>query len=265
MKKPQIHVQQEPSQFGETRSVYWKVFGLLLLAVFLDVVLNLPYHYYGLQLTPIQKVETAVNVFVLALPLGIIFIWSGLRLGPAIGLGVPLLRRWVAGDPLAARQFLRTVPFVLWITAFTMLSQAALGFIGEGIGYLRAEVAFPLWMGVLGGVGAGLGEEILYRLGLLTLLLWVTTRLGRQERPSRWVFWSVNSLVAFLFGLGHLILAGPLTPTKLITIVLATAVPGAMWGWLYWRVGLMQAMLSHILHDCIGYTLVYILVAVIAK
>lgn len=260
MKTPEISAPQEISQFAETQSISWKVFGIVLCAAFLAAVLNLPYHYYGLQLTPLQYAEIALYQIAFALLLGAICIWIGMRLGPSISLGVPLLRRWVAGDPFASRQFLKALPFVLWITAITMLSQAAIGFLGEGTGYLKAEVSYPVWMGVLGGVGAGLGEEILYRLGLLTLLLWVATRLGRQVRPSRWVFWSANSVVAFLFGLGHLIVAGPLTPIKLITIVVATAVPGAIWGWLYWRVGLMQAMLSHILHDCVGYTLVTLLV-----
>jgi hypothetical protein len=47
-------------------------------------------------------------------------------------------------------------------------------------------------MGVIGGVGAGLGEVILYRLGLLTLLLWAATRLMRQARPKTWVLWQLT-------------------------------------------------------------------------
>jgi membrane protease YdiL (CAAX protease family) len=76
---------------------------------------------------------------------------------------------------------------------------------------------------------------------------------------------AVNIVIALLFGLGHLFVADSVTQGKLITIVLATAVPGAIWGWLYWRLRLVQAMLSHMLHDCIGYILVTILISSIAN
>ncbi|MEO0563077.1 MAG: hypothetical protein AAF125_13295, partial [Chloroflexota bacterium] len=59
----------------------------------------------------------------------------------------------------------------------------------------------PLWLG-LGNAFfyGGITEELLMRLGLMTLLIWIATRVLRRDSGD--VFWAVNVIVWILFGLG---------------------------------------------------------------
>lgn len=248
------------SPIQETKSVFWKAFGVLLFLAVLGTALNLPTNFFGYKLTfaqPIQMVGYILTQLALAAVLGSVVIWLGLVLGKPLGIGAPLLRQWIAGDSAVPRRFRATLPLTLGMVVLSFFCQLVIGTIGAGIAYARIEVSFPLWVGILGGIGAGLTEEILYRLGLLTFLLWLAMKIFRQTKLRPALFWPINSIAALLFGTAHLIAAHALGLSA-ITEVLATAVPGMIFGWLYWRLGLFQSMLAHICHDAIGYTLVYV-------
>jgi len=60
-------------------------------------------------------------------------------------------------------------------------------------------------------------------------------------------------MAATLFGALHLppLFLGLSVPIVAYTL-LGNGIPGIVWGWLYWRRGLVAAMVSHFAADCVS-------------
>jgi membrane protease YdiL (CAAX protease family) len=186
--------------------------------------------------------------------IGAVTLWT--RLGKSVGLGEPLLDGWPAVDQKSRRRIRNA-----------LLLAGALG-IGIGVldvmaeyvvlpGMAQPRVALtspPAWAGLLASVGAGITEEIWFRLGLMTLFVWMGARDARRFPPSARVVWTGNVVAAVLFGAIHLpqaaLLIG-LNPALVAFVLLANALPGIVFGWLYWRRGLVAAMVSHCAADVV--------------
>jgi hypothetical protein len=110
------------------------------------------------------------------------------------------------------------------------------------------------WQGFLAALSAGINEELWLRLGLMTFLVWLGTKLMKQERPSPRIVWIANGLTAIAFGMLHLPLAatlGPLTIVIVVRVLLLNGIAGIVFGWLYWRRGLLAAMVAHFITDIV--------------
>jgi membrane protease YdiL (CAAX protease family) len=101
----------------------------------------------------------------------------------------------------------------------------------------------------------GLDEEILMRLFLLSVLLWVLTKIFRASPRNMILFWSANLLAALVFGAGHLPAAASLhillTPSLVVTVIGLNAFVALGFGYLYWSRGLEAAMLAHFTADLV--------------
>ncbi|GAB5539219.1 MAG: CPBP family intramembrane metalloprotease [Salibacteraceae bacterium] len=94
----------------------------------------------------------------------------------------------------------------------------------------------------------GFTEEIMMRFGLMTLIVWiiskVTNRLGSVE------FWVGILLASLLFAVGHFPVAFQAVESPsaglLTYILLGNTLGGIIFGWLYWKKGLEAAFLGHI-------------------
>lgn len=184
----------------------------------------------------------------------------GLWLGERIGLGAPLLKAWVAGDPAAPRTFLASLP----LSAALGLGSAVVLLVLEWAVFMpRLSASFleaakelnpPPWQGLLASFYGGINEEILLRLGVMTFFAWAGTKLTRSAVPGPGVLWTANVLAALLFGLGHLpatTALGPLTPLVVVRALVLNGVAGVAFGWLYWRRGLLSAMAAHFSADLV--------------
>lgn len=197
-----------------------------------------------------QGVQTALLVTALA--------WLGLRLGHRVGLGSPLLQAWINARPHPGWRRQRP-----WHAALLGAGTAALiVLLASLLDPMLPEVAAgtrpsPL-AGFLAAFYGGIAEELLLRLFLMTLLVWLLSRFGRQ-RPGAWRMWSAIGLTALLFGLGHLPAAAAiwgLEPAVVVRTLLLNAVGGLAFGWLYWRRGLEMAMLAHVCADLVLHVLI---------
>lgn len=111
----------------------------------------------------------------------------------------------------------------------------------------------------------GFTEEILIRLGLMTLFLWFAGKIQGDENgvPSTTMFWIVNIIITVIFALLHLpsailIQGVELTPIVVIQALVLNSV-SILFGWLYWNKGIETAFAAHIgVH--VGYTLLATLV-----
>lgn len=94
----------------------------------------------------------------------------------------------------------------------------------------------------------GLTEEILMRFGLMTLIVWLVSKIFKGTKPI--VYWIGIIVVSIIFALGHFPIAyqaveNP-SPGLLTYILIGNTIGGLIFGWLYWKKGLESAFLAHI-------------------
>ena len=98
----------------------------------------------------------------------------------------------------------------------------------------------------------GITEELLTRWGLVSLFAWLGWRLsGRPDGLKNSIFWIAIAGSALLFALGHLPLLMLITPNPqswlVAAVLLGNAIPGILFGWLFWRKGIEAAILAHVI------------------
>jgi hypothetical protein len=171
--------------------------------------------------------------------------WLGLRLVPRAGLRVvparlgPALRRavWV-GLGIGA--------VLLALDTIVMPHLPQISFRHPG-----------WWRALLASASAGINEEIWFRLGVMTALVAAGMAVLRLPAPARvpsWIPWTSSALAALLFGALHLPQAAaflPLTPATVGYILLANGIAGVAFGRLYWKHGLVSAMVAHFVTDVV--------------
>jgi membrane protease YdiL (CAAX protease family) len=188
---------------------------------------------------PVELLITAVLIAV------------GLAAGTAIGLGIPKVRA-----------LLRSESSIRWPVLVSTGSGLGVGILGALLGFAfksslppaRIELPPPpAWAGILGSVGAGITEEIWFRLALMSGICWVCFRMMKQTEGFA-LIWLANGLAAIVFAAFHLpgnAAIAPLT-TPVIMLGMLTRVPaGIVFGWLYWRHGLLAAMIGHMISDVV--------------
>jgi len=119
---------------------------------------------------------------------------------------------------------------------------------------LQAPVTF--WKALLASFYGGIAEEILLRLFLVSLFVWITFKIKKDKdgRPTVFGIWLSIILAAVFFGLGHLPATAQITNLTGIVIVRAVVlngVGGIIFGWLYWKKGLESAIIAHFSADII--------------
>lgn len=124
---------------------------------------------------------------------------------------------------------------------------------------VRLTEALRIRVGVANRVlFGGIVEEILFRWGVMSFVAWVAIQLGGSLIPKPGggalsldptVFWIANAVAGIVFGLGHLPgvvgIGIPVTRGLLATMILLNLWAGLVFGWLFWRYGLLSAMLAH--------------------
>lgn len=111
----------------------------------------------------------------------------------------------------------------------------------------------------------GILEEIMTRLffmSLFSFILWkLFARSKAKENIPAWIFIVANIVAALLFAAGHLpatmITFGHLDSFILIRCFLLNGIPGIIFGWLYWKLGLQYAMIAHALTHIILYVILF--------
>ncbi|MGA9532353.1 MAG: CPBP family intramembrane glutamic endopeptidase [Anaerolineales bacterium] len=188
----------------------------------------------------------------------------GMWLGHKVGLGVPMLsdllwRRPGAGQRLLRAAFL-AVPVGALAAALVLLLD---GFVFRSVALQLSQAVGPQgptsWSGLLASFYGGIVEELLLRFGVMTFLAWLLVRVARTGKLVAWQLWTANGLAAVLFGLGHLPTTAalvPLTAAVVLRAVVLNGIPGVAFGWLYWRDGLLAAMIAHFSADIVLHFLV---------
>jgi membrane protease YdiL (CAAX protease family) len=167
----------------------------------------------------------------------------GLWLGPSLGWDILGLRGWRRGGAIA-------------VGAGLVMGAAQAIFAARFLVTLGLNLTLPpLWLGVIGGLAGAFREEIIFRMGLMTLLTWLGVKLFRQKRPSAALVWTANILTAIVFGAMHYSsdsaqVSGAISPQAFAALVITYhGLAGLLFGWLYWRRGTLAAVAGHFTTD----------------
>lgn len=249
----------------------YKVWAALAVLNLVAAVLSVPYSRELLAQVPGSQgalVSTfpkalalsIAQALLLALPAAAL----GLHLGRPIGLGAPLLEAWLGRG--AERSAIGRTLFAGAVT-------------GLGLGVVLLVGGLPLdpWFaaeqarlgthvpehpsalaGVLGSFGAGISEETLLRLFLLTALYRLLLPLAGQRSTGftpRSAFWIANLASAVVFGVLHFgnvwALGLPLTVLQASVALFGNGIVGLACGVLYERRGIESAMAAHTVTDLV--------------
>lgn len=129
-------------------------------------------------------------------------------------------------------------------------------FLPESLRSVQPDKPLPLTVRVLYG---GITEEILLRWGLMSLLVWVASKVLQkdQQHPTPGIMYLAIVLSALAFGLSHLPSVALSVPALSVTIVayitIGNTVFGLVAGYLFWRYGLEAAIAAHVSAHLLAY------------
>ena len=236
------------------RQLNLQVFAILVIASIVASIAEIPYTIELLKLPSPSLQELLVGT-VLQTLINTPIILLGLYLGGKVGLGAHDLRALVARKPKALQNFIKSTRYAFiigLITGAVLLSLISLLnlILPPELANVAKTIKIPsAFSGFLGSISAGINEEIILRLFIMSLLVWLFTKILRRPQPNNGMIWTANIVAALLFGAGHLPLAAEiykgLTPSIVFYVVFLNSLGGTVFGWLYWKRGLLAAMIAH--------------------
>ncbi|WP_110113165.1 CPBP family intramembrane glutamic endopeptidase [Bacillus sp. CGMCC 1.16541] len=111
------------------------------------------------------------------------------------------------------------------------------------------EPAFS-FIGLLMGIFyGGVVEEVMLRLFLMTLVIYIVVKVKKQTNIQSGYYWFAILFTSILFGIGHfganVAIFGELTTVVIVRALLLNGVGGIAFGYLYWKHGLQYAIIAH--------------------
>lgn len=182
----------------------------------------------------------------------------GASLGNSVGLGAPLVEGLLAGTPIRNRE---RVPLArmaaIGVLVGICLSTYELFVVRPiqtrvGVDVVADLVALPLGVRVVGmPLYGGVTEEIFWRFGLVTFLVWLGAFVSGTPdgHPTNRGIWAAISVSAAGFAVIHLtplFAASALTPLAVLVTLAGVFVFGVFLGWCYWQYGLEASVTVHL-------------------
>jgi hypothetical protein len=237
--------------------INWKLFYILLVLCVITSMLVMPYSLEltksEIEITPKILFFTAINNLVMFA----IVIFLGLFLTKHIGMGLPILQGVLSGKNQTKELKSILLPSIsLGVIAgiiIVLIDFPFKKFIPE---LLSLEAPVTVWKAFLASFYGGIAEEVLLRLFLVSLFVWITFKIKKDKDggPTVLGVWLSIILAAVFFGLGHLPATAQITGLTGIVItraVVLNGIGGVIFGWLYWKKGLESAIIAHFSADIV--------------
>jgi len=243
-------------------NINWKLFLILFIASTIASILVLP---YALALSPaLASVFTPVVLIAQLIQSIILFaiaILVGLILYKRVGFGMPILEGWLEGKEVG--KYLKSILGIsvgLGVLAGILIILVSFLFTSASSVLQGAELSVPLWKSFLASFYGGIGEEILFRLFVMTVIVWIFYKIKKtpEGKPTTVGIWLAIIITAILFGVGHLPITGSITaitPLVIARAIVLNGIGAIIFGWLYWKKGLESAMISHFSADIVLHVL----------
>jgi membrane protease YdiL (CAAX protease family) len=220
---------------------------------------------YALSANLVTELIQGFLLGVVALVLGLVFL-------PSTGLGIPLIETFLSKKTLKIpfrRVFYLSIIIVI-VSSVILIILRVIGSVlvilfGGDISVLESASAdflgsYPdLWKWLLVSFHAGVTEEIIFRFGLMNLVVWIGNKViskGGKEFQTA-IIWGANLIAGLVFGMLHLVgmMSVPDVLFVQVNVVIQNTLVGLVFGWFYWKYGLESAMLTHFLLDVFIYVL----------
>lgn len=244
--------------------INWKLFFILLISCVVTSILVLPYT-LSISNLPSQKLpRLALAQSFESIVEFSIAILIGLYLMRKVGFDLPILNAWLAGKKDEAKRNLRSILRLsvgLGVLATALITVLSLLYVPFHSLVQQSGVSVPLWQSFLAIFYGGVGEETLFRLFLMTLLVWISFKIKKTSsgKPTSLGIWLAIIISAIIFGLGHLPVASTYVSINTTTIteaIVNNGIVGIICGWLYWKKGFESAMIAHFSADVVLHLIV---------
>ncbi len=251
--------------------INWKVFFILLSASVLSSLALLPYA-FTLQSNLIELLPLPLHLFIFlqiiqTTILFAILIFVGLFLAKKVHFSTPVLHALVEGkDYKKILKSIFPISLILGIGTGFAIAITDWIFLQLGVSIEQPAVSPPIWQKLLASLYGGITEEVLMRLFLMTLLVWIgyTIKRTKENRPTSIGVWIAIIVSALIFGIGHLPVTASfteITPQIITRGLILNGIGGIIFGWLYWRKGLESAIIAHFTTDIVLLVLIPLLFA----
>ncbi|MHB9295513.1 hypothetical protein PilKf_01259 [Pillotina sp. SPG140] len=236
-----------------------RLFFILWGAATIATLLILPY-VLNVQSELLKKSGISFQVLMLSAILqGVIAFgvssFFGLLLAEKTGFQLPLLNNWLEHkkDNLG-----RTVvlSIILGIIAGVSISILDKLIFPQSV---LSSIKVPLWQRALACFYGGIAEEIIMRLFLVSLVVFIIKKIFKIKKYNSLVVWVAIIIISILFGLGHLPITSAvveITPIIIIRAIVLNGIGGVIFGWLYWKKGFEFAIISHFSADVVLHIIV---------
>jgi membrane protease YdiL (CAAX protease family) len=237
--------------------INWKLFFILLFTCVITSMLVIP---YSLALTSSEIEFSAILLLLTAAQNLVLFsvaTFFGLFFSKRIGMGMPILQNALEGKNQTKELKSIIVPSIcLGILAGVLIVLLSIPFNKLIPEFNLSGGAVSAWKALLASFYGGIAEEILLRLFLVSLLVWLTFKIKKTKdgRPTNLGIWLSIIVASVIFGLGHLPTTAQITSLTGIVVMRAivlNGVGGIIFGWLYWKKGLESAMIAHFSADIV--------------
>lgn len=111
--------------------------------------------------------------------------------------------------------------------------------------------------GFLVSISAGISEETLFRFCLLQAFIWLGGFLVKEEyvKSAGVLFWTANFLSGIVFGIAHIpnlvVVGAQMSLSTVSMTVTLNLIAGMTYGYLFFRYGLLSAMIAHFSTDLV--------------
>lgn len=233
--------------------INWKLFFKLLVPCVIATLLVLP---YTVALSPaLAKVLTPIVLVAQVIQASVIFsiaIFLGLFFSKKVGFGMPVLE---GKKPISYLKTNLKLSVGMGVLSGILIILFSFLFSSLSITFLTAEMGVATWKSFLASFYGGFAEEIVFRLFLMSLLVWISTKIIKTKdgKPTSVGIWIAIMVSTVIFGLGHLGITSSLTTITPVVILRAVLLNGVsiFFGWLYWKKGLEAAMIAHFSADIV--------------
>jgi len=235
--------------------INWKTFLILSIACVITSICVMPYQ---LELSSDLREainEQGINIYLAAFIQGLtifpIAVFLGLLLSRKTGFKLPVLE----GENKKEQLKSILLPSIKWgIISGILIIICCIPFLKLSLEMVALEANVNPWSALLASFYGGIAEEVLFRLFLMSLFVWIISKIIRKKELENVVIWIAIIVPSVLFGLGHLGITGALTEITaevVIRAVLLNGVGSIIFSILYWKRGLESAIIAHFSTDII--------------
>jgi len=203
----------------------------------------------------ISILENLTTIGISSLVLGTILVFIGLWLSSRANLGAPLIARFFSKESTNKKinwQAILSSVLIATIVALFLLGLFELQKEFYPVSHKLSRPSKSFY--ALVSFSAGITEEIMFRLGLMSLIITVIQFLKKAENPSNKIVWTGILISALFFGLMHLPFSKnfvELTPFTIGVTMIGNLITGSTFGWIFWKRGLLIAIITHITFDLV--------------